>query len=139
MVLPPWGRDPGVGGTAKGRLNRLPDCVRFGQEGGKSAMCHIFASQDPRNYAYETRSVRLMGVVTSVRLEARFWAVLENLAQSQGMTVPQFLNSLYREVIDTHGEVSNFASLLRCCCLNYLSPDFDRDRLGKEAGRVIAA
>jgi hypothetical protein len=34
-------------------------------------MCHIFAGQDPGNYAYETRSVRLMGHATSVRLEAK--------------------------------------------------------------------
>ena len=30
-------------------------------------MCQIFAGQDPANYAYETRSVRLMGHATSVR------------------------------------------------------------------------
>ncbi len=33
-------------------------------------MCKVFAGQDPANYDFETRSVRLMGHVTSVRLEA---------------------------------------------------------------------
>jgi predicted DNA-binding ribbon-helix-helix protein len=89
-------------------------------------MCHVFASQDPKNYTYETRSVRLMGAVTSVRLEAKFWAVIEQISAEQHMTMPQFLNQLYDEVIDIRGEVPNFASLLRCCCLNYLAPDFDR-------------
>ena len=70
-----------------------------------------------------------MGVVTSVRLEAKFWWVLDDIAQSQDMSLPQFLNQLYREAIDIRGEVSNFASLLRCSCLNYLAPDFDHQRL----------
>jgi predicted DNA-binding ribbon-helix-helix protein len=96
-------------------------------------MCHVFASQDPKNYAYETRSVRLLGAVTSVRLEAKFWAVIDEIAVTQSMTTPQFLNKLYEEVIDIRGEVPNFASLLRCCCLNYLAPDFDKNRLLREA------
>ena len=99
-------------------------------------MCHIFASQNPSNYAYETRSVRLSGVVTSVRLEAKFWAVLEDLAQSQEMTVPQFLSSLYQEVIEVYGEMPNFASLLRCCCLNYLLPGFDKESHRKAVRQV---
>jgi predicted DNA-binding ribbon-helix-helix protein len=102
-------------------------------------MCHIFAGQDPGNYAHETRSVRLMGHVTSVRLETKFWTVVEEIAESQGMPLPQFLTRLYEEALETHGKVSNFASLLRCCCLNYLSPDFDHDRLRKESVNFIAA
>jgi predicted DNA-binding ribbon-helix-helix protein len=102
-------------------------------------MCHIFASQDPKNYAYETRSVRLMGVATSVRLEAKFWSVLEEIAVVQGMSLPKFLNKLYMEALDIRGEVPNFASLLRCCCLNYLSPDFDRRKLQQQARQDLAA
>jgi predicted DNA-binding ribbon-helix-helix protein len=102
-------------------------------------MCHIFAGQNPHNYDQETRSVRLMGHVTSVRLEAKFWIVVEEIARSQNMPLPQFLTKLYEEALETHGRVANFASLLRCCCLNFLSPDFDHDRLKKESGSVVAA
>ncbi len=102
-------------------------------------MCHIFASQDPSNYAYETRSVRLMSEATSVRLEAKFWSVLEEIAPVQHMTTPKFLNRLYMEALDIRGEVPNFASLLRCCCRNYLSPDFDRRKLQQQAGQGLAA
>jgi predicted DNA-binding ribbon-helix-helix protein len=102
-------------------------------------MCQIFAGQDPRNYAFETRSVRLMGHVTSVRLEAKFWKVVEDIASSQGMSVPQFLTRLHEEAEEIHGEVSNFASLLRCCCLNFLAPDFDHPRLKHELSDFIAA
>ncbi len=84
-------------------------------------MCHVFAGQDPKGYAYETRSVRLSGHVTSVRLETRFWAVLVDLAADQNMPLPLFLTTLYDEALEVNGEVSNFASLLRCSCLMFLA------------------
>ena len=96
-------------------------------------MCRMFAGQDPNNYAYETRSVRLMGHTTSVRLEAKFWVTVEEIAAAQDMPLARFLSKLYEEALEMHGEVSNFASLLRCCCLNYLARDFDHGRLQAEA------
>jgi predicted DNA-binding ribbon-helix-helix protein len=96
-------------------------------------MCHIFAGQDPANYAFETRSVRLGGHATSVRLEAKFWRVVEEIAAAQGMPLPKFLTQLHDEALEIHGQVSNFASLLRCCCLNYLARDFDHGRMQAEA------
>jgi predicted DNA-binding ribbon-helix-helix protein len=82
-------------------------------------MCQIFAGQDPINYECETRSIRIDGHVTSIRLEHLFWNVLEELAACQKLTMPQFVSKLYDEVLDARGEVRNFASLLRCCCLIY--------------------
>ncbi|MGB7206486.1 MAG: ribbon-helix-helix domain-containing protein [Anderseniella sp.] len=99
-------------------------------------MCHVFAGQDPVNYAFETRSVRLMGHATSVRLETRFWGVIEQLAEAQGMSMARFLSALYEEALEIHGEVSNFASLLRCCCLNFLDPAFDHEKLSQEAAQA---
>jgi predicted DNA-binding ribbon-helix-helix protein len=46
------------------------------------------------------------------------------------MSLAKFLTQLHNEVLDHHGEVNNFASLLRCSCLIYRSrsaavmPDF---------------
>lgn len=102
-------------------------------------MCHIFAGQNPENYAFETRSVRLMGHATSVRLEAKFWSVLEELSAAQNMPMSKFLSALYEEALEIHGEVANFASLLRCCCLNYLDPSFDHAQLAAEASEGAAA
>jgi predicted DNA-binding ribbon-helix-helix protein len=96
-------------------------------------MCHIFAGQDPANYANETRSVRLGGHATSVRLEAKFWVIVEEIAAAQGMPLAKFLTQLHDEALEIHGEVSNFASLLRCCCLNFLARDFDLGRMQTEA------
>lgn len=96
-------------------------------------MCRIFAGQDPASYAYETRSVRLMGHATSVRLEAKFWSIIEDIATAQGTTLPRFLSQLYEEALELNGSVPNFASLLRCCALVYLSEDFDRAQLRRQA------
>ena len=47
-------------------------------------MCRIFAHQDPSNYAFETRSLRIGGHGTSVRLESLFWTILEEIAEFAG-------------------------------------------------------
>ena len=44
-------------------------------------MCEVFISADPQSYDARTRSVRLHGVVTSIRLENLFWQVLEEIAR----------------------------------------------------------
>jgi predicted DNA-binding ribbon-helix-helix protein len=84
-------------------------------------MCRIFAAQPPEAYASETRSVRLGGHVTSVRLEAAFWTILEEIAESQSVTVPKFLTKLHDEVLHSGAKGQNFASLLRCACLTYVT------------------
>lgn len=83
-------------------------------------MCRIFITQDPATYAPETRSIRLHGHVTSIRLEAAFWEVLEEIAAAEGTTVARFIATLHDEVLASSEELSNLASLLRVSCLCYL-------------------
>ena len=52
-------------------------------------MCHLFASQAPDSYAFETRSIRLNGQSTSIRLESIFWSILEEIAAREGLSVPR--------------------------------------------------
>ena len=80
-------------------------------------MCHLFASQCPDSYAFETRSIRLNGQSTSLRLERVFWDLLEDIAAAEGMTVPRFISTLHREILLLRGEVPNFTSHLRCICV----------------------
>jgi predicted DNA-binding ribbon-helix-helix protein len=80
-------------------------------------MCHLFASQNPDSYVYETRSIRLNGQSTSIRLEKVFWSILEQIAALEGMSVPSFISTLHREVLLMWGPVPNFTSHLRCICL----------------------
>ncbi len=83
-------------------------------------MCRLFITQDPATYAAETRSVRLHGHVTSIRLEAAFWGVLEEIASSEAVSVARFIATLNDEVMDEGGELGNLASFLRVTCLCYL-------------------
>ena len=80
-------------------------------------MCNIFASQSPDTYAFETRSMRLNGQSTSIRLEKVFWGILEKIAAEENMTVPRFLSTLHSEVLLLWGEMPNFTSHLRCICI----------------------
>jgi len=80
-------------------------------------MCQIFAGQPPGDYASETRSIRLNGHSTSIRLEAAFWRVVDAIAAREGLTTPQFVSKLHDEVDELQGGVRNFTSLLRCACL----------------------
>jgi predicted DNA-binding ribbon-helix-helix protein len=91
-------------------------------------MCMIFAGQDPQSYAFKTRSFRLRGHVTSVRLEAAFWDVLEEIVAAQGMTLARFLTELHDEVIELHGDIGNFSSLLRCGCITWMTNPAMRDQ-----------
>jgi predicted DNA-binding ribbon-helix-helix protein len=84
-------------------------------------MCQMFANQPVASYTPETRSIRLGGHATSIRLERAFWGILEEIAAHQNVSLPRFLNTLHDEVLELHGACPNFASLLRCSCLKYMS------------------
>ena len=84
-------------------------------------MCEIFIRANPQSYESRTRSVRLHGVVTSIRLENLHWEVLEEIGRRDGMNVTQLLEKLYDELVRARGEVGNFASFLRVCALRYMA------------------
>jgi len=84
-------------------------------------MCEVFISANPDSYESRTRSVRLHGVVTSIRLENLHWEVLEEIGQRDGMTVTQLLERLYDELVQARGAVGNFASFLRVSALRYMA------------------
>lgn len=86
-------------------------------------MCSLFAHQPQRNYETQTRSLRIGGHCTSIRLELAFWDTLEKIAAGESVSLAKFLTTLHDEVLEHHGEVKNFTSLLRCCCLVYRSSD----------------
>jgi len=84
-------------------------------------MCEIFVKADPGLYESRSRSLRLHGVVTSIRLEKIFWSVLEEIAVRDGMNTNQLITKLYDELIAYRGHIDNFSSFLRVCCLRYTS------------------
>ncbi len=84
-------------------------------------MCKLFIEADPELWQNSTRSLRIDGMVTSVRLENFFWKVLEAIAARDDMNVPQMITRLYHESIDAEHDLGNFTSFLRVCCGRYLS------------------
>ncbi|MDN3555090.1 ribbon-helix-helix domain-containing protein [Halomonas maura] len=82
-------------------------------------MCKLFTGADPALWESQTRSMRLDGVSTSVRLEGFFWGVLEEIGRRDDLGLSQLLTRLSREWIESGRDVDNFASFLRVCCGRY--------------------
>lgn len=96
-------------------------------------MCQMFAGQKPEDYEYQSRSLRVNGQSTSLRLERKFWRVLDEIAASEATSTPLFISQLHAEVSDLHGEARNFSSLLRCTCLVYIENQLaNTDLSGKD-------
>ena len=84
-------------------------------------MCQLFISADDSLWSSKTKSLRIQGVVTSIRLEVFFWDILEELSFRDQMTVNQLITKLYLESLDADHDIGNFTSFLRVCCSRYLS------------------
>lgn len=84
-------------------------------------MCKLFINAEPELWKSSTRSLRIDGMVTSVRLENYFWSTLEAIAQRDDLNIPQMLTRLYHESIDAGHDLGNFTSFLRVCCMRYLA------------------
>jgi predicted DNA-binding ribbon-helix-helix protein len=84
-------------------------------------MCEIYVKADPILYEARSRSVRIHGVVTTLRLENLFWDVLAQIAARDGLTTNQLIAKLYDELIEHRGEVPNLASFLRVSCMRFLN------------------
>ncbi|MFK3864631.1 ribbon-helix-helix domain-containing protein [Pseudoalteromonas rhizosphaerae] len=84
-------------------------------------MCQLFINADSRLWTCRTKSLRIDGVVTSIRLEEFFWDILEEVAFRDQMTVNQMITKLYLESLDADHDIGNFTSFLRVCCSRYLS------------------
>lgn len=84
-------------------------------------MCKIFISADPELYRCRSRSLRLSGAATSIRLENLFWQVLEEIGSRDGLSVAQLISRLYDELAASGGDCANFSSFLRVSCLRYLA------------------
>lgn len=90
-------------------------------------MCQLFISADDSLWSSKTKSLRIQGVITSIRLEVFFWDILEELAFRDQMTVNQLITKLYLESLDADHDIGNFTSFLRVCCSRYLSLIADGD------------
>lgn len=74
----------------------------------------------PEDCACVARTLRLAGYATSIRLEAAFWDILDEIAAAEGTTTARYLAALYEQVLARDGEIPNFTALLRVTCTRYL-------------------
>ena len=73
------------------------------------------------SYDSRAHSVRLNGMVTSIRLEDVYWTILAEISEANALTTSQLISRLHEEMLEARRAVPNLASLLRVTCLRYLS------------------
>jgi len=88
-------------------------------------MCEFFVKADPILYESRTRTLRIHGVLTSIRLENLAWDVLAEMAAAEGCPTNTLITKFHDEILQHRGEVPNFASFLRVTCMRYLLRKLD--------------
>ena len=92
------------------------------------------------NSEQRTRTVRIRGVTTSIRLENMAWDILAEMGEVEGCTSNHLLVTFHDEIMAHRGEVPNFASLLRVTCMRYLRRQLtaaERQRPTEALARVV--
>lgn len=91
-------------------------------------MCRVLTHQGQGRFTKISRSVRIGGHSTSIRLESAFWNALEDMAAMEGLSMPKLVGELYREALEQHDDMSNLASMLRTVCLLYQQERIEASR-----------
>ena len=55
-------------------------------------MCQLYVGADTLLYQSRARSLRLHGMVTSVRLENQFWEILERMAEDENTSSSRLIS-----------------------------------------------
>lgn len=84
-------------------------------------MCDYYVNADPILYESRTRTVRIRGISTSIRMENFVWDVLARMAAEEGVTTNALVVQFHDEILRNRGDVQNFTSFLRVTCLRFLS------------------
>ena len=90
-------------------------------------MCKLFIDANTKLWETSARSIRIQGMVTSIKLEFHFWKVLEEIAERDSLTIPEMINRLYSESIDAGHDLSNFTSFLRVCAIRFIGLQLSGD------------
>ena len=84
-------------------------------------MCNLFVGANPHLWESKSKSLRIDGFVTSIRMENVFWNALSEIAYRDEMSINELITTLYHESLDAGHDVGNFTSFLRVCALRYYS------------------
>ena len=102
-------------------------------------MCEFFVKADPIQYEQRSRTVRIHGVLTSIRLENMVWDILAEMAEEEGRTTNSLISLFHDEILAHRGEVPNFASFLRVTCMRYLRRARAADAVERPALKLAIA
>ncbi len=87
-----------------------------------SILSHMFQScttDQIKEFVPEKRGFRIHGHSTTVRLEAAYWAVLEEMAHSERLTLSKLVEIIHDTCLVANDK--NLASCLRVICLKYIN------------------
>ena len=90
-------------------------------------MCRLFVGSTAAMWETETRILKIEHMVTPIRLEEFFWHVLDEIAERDGLSVNELLETLYSEAVEEGHNIGNFTSFLRVCCGRFLSLQLSGD------------
>ena len=100
-------------------------------------MCEFFVKADPIVYEQRTRTIRIHGVLTSIRLENMVWDILAEMAEAEGCTTNSLVVQFHDEILAHRGEVPNFASFLRVTSMRFLRRKLtEADRAAPDRGNA---
>ena len=84
-------------------------------------MGDFLVTADPIQYEQRSRTMRMHGALTSIRLENMVWSVLAEMADAQGCSTNALISMFHDDILAHRGVVPNFASFLRVTCMRYLA------------------
>lgn len=84
-------------------------------------MLKVAMQTKPSQYESRQRSIRIHGVITSIRLENAMWEVLSDIAVESNCSTNALISRLYDELTQSRAAAANFASFLRVTCVCHLA------------------
>nr|WP_158461832.1 ribbon-helix-helix domain-containing protein [Pseudomonas fluorescens] len=87
---------------------------------GKDCVDPFTAGFDMEQVRPVSRSVRLNGFATCLRLETIYWRILQLIAEANSCSISAVLSYVDREVHLRQGGVKNFSGLIRVICVTWL-------------------
>jgi len=84
-----------------------------------SHMFEVCSTDQIKEFIPEKRGFRIHGHSTTIRLEAAYWSVIEEMAREEKLTVSKLVETIHDTCLVANDK--NLASCLRVICLKYIN------------------
>ena len=85
-------------------------------------MCEYFVKADPIQYEQRTRTIRIHGVLTSIRLENMVWDTLAEMAAAEDRTTNSLIVQLHDEIVAHISHLPQVVASALCAFLATRNP-----------------